>query len=185
MRLIKKYRNRRLYDSEIKKTITLDDLKSYLSEDIKFKVIDNATGKDITMGVLAQIISRSASDFKDYGFKAINAMLIKGGSEGMDIFKKLTLASIGAFNLTKEKAEEIFDEMVKKGEMTSDEKSEAIKSFVDKSSQSAEKMKEKMEEMAGKVAEKFSSRLDKKLEELNSKMEKLSKKIADIEKKIG
>jgi polyhydroxyalkanoate synthesis regulator phasin len=137
------------------------------------------------MGVLAQILSRSATDFKSSGFKAVNAIIKKGGLEGMDILKKLTLASIGAFNLTKEKAEEIFDEMVKKGEMTKDERSEALKNFVDKSSQSAEKMKEKMEDMASKVAEKFSSRLDKKFDELNSKMEKLSKKIADIEKKMG
>ncbi|UCE65433.1 MAG: hypothetical protein JSU85_11255, partial [Candidatus Zixiibacteriota bacterium] len=139
----------------------------------------------ITVGVLAQIIPRSATDFKSSGFKAINAIIKKGGLGGMDILKKLTLASIGAVNITKEKAEEIFEEMVKRGEMTTDEKSEAIKSFVDKSSQSAEKMKEKMEEMAGKVAEKFSSRFDKKFEELNSKMEKLSKKISDIEKKMG
>ena len=185
MRLIKKYRNRRLYDSEIKKTVTLDDLKTYLAKNIEFKVIDNATGKDISVGVLAQIISSSATDFKSSGFKAINAIIKKGGLGGMDILKKLTLASIGAVNITKEKAEEMFDEMVKRGEMTTDEKSEAIKSFVDKSSQSAEKMKEKMEEMAGKVAEKFSSKLDKKFEELNSKMEKLSKKISDIEKKMG
>ena len=103
----------------------------------------------------------------------------------MDIVRKLALASIGAVNLTREKAEEIFDEMVKRGEMTKDEKSEAIKSFVDKSSEGAEKAKKKMEEMAGKVAEKFSSKMDKKFEELNVQMEKLSKKIADLEKKIG
>ena len=184
MRLIKKYRNRRLYDTEIKKTVTLDDLKSYLAENIEFRVIENATGRDITTRVMAQIISRSAADFKDYGFKAINVLLRKGGLEGMDIFKKLTLASIGAFNLTREKAEEIFDEMVKKGEMTKDEKSEAIKNFVDKSSQGAEKMKERMEEIAGKVADKFSSKLDKKFDSLNAKMEELSKKIANLEKKM-
>ena len=184
MRIIKKYRNRRLYDTELKSTITLDDLKSYLGENIEFKVIDNTTGKDITVGTLAQIISRSAVDFRDYGFKAISIIIRKGGMEGMDIFKKLTLASIGAFNLTREKAEEIFDEMVKKGEMTKDEKSEAIKNFVDKSSHGAEKMKEKMEEVAAKVADKFSSKLDKKFDALNSKMEELSKKIADLEKKM-
>jgi polyhydroxyalkanoate synthesis repressor PhaR len=185
MRLIKKYRNRRLYDTELKKTVTIDELQNYVADNIDFKVVDNASGKDITLGVLSQIISRSATDFKHSGIKAINAMIRKGGIGGMDILKKLTLASIGAVNLTKDKVEEIFDEMVKRGEMTTDEKSEAIKNFVDKSSESAEKMKEKMEEMAGKVAEKFSSKLDKKFEELNAKMEKLAKKIADIEKKVG
>ena len=185
MRLIKKYRNRRLYDSELRKTITLDDLKTYLAENIEFKVVDNSSGKDMTMAVLAQIVSRSAADVGSSGLKAINAIIKKGGLGGMDILKKLTLASIGAVNLTREKVEEIFDEMVKRGEMTTDEKSEAIKSFIDKSSQGAEKMKEKMEEFAGKVAEKFSSKPDKKFAELNSKMEELSKKIADIEKKMG
>jgi polyhydroxyalkanoate synthesis regulator phasin len=185
MRTIKKYRNRRLYDTEIKRTVTLDDLRSYLSDNIEFKVIDNAAGKDITLGTLAQVISRPTADFKDYGFKAINAIIKKGGLEGMDIIKKLTLASIGAVNLTREKAEEIFDEMVKRGEMTKDERSEAIKSFIDKSSESAEKVKEKMEELAGRLAEKFSSKLDRKFEELNAKMEQLSKKISEIEKKLG
>ena len=111
MRIIKKYKNRRLYDTEIKKTVNLENLKSYLSDDIEFKVIDNASGRDITLGTLAQMISRPAADFKDYGFKAINVMIRKGGLGGMDIVRKLALASIGAVNLTREKAEEIFDEM--------------------------------------------------------------------------
>jgi len=185
MRLIKKYRNRRLYDTELKKTVTIDDLQGYIADGIEFKVIDNASGKDITMGTLSQIISRSASDFRHSGIKAINAMIKKGGIGGMDILKKLTLASIGAVNLTKEKVEEIFDEMVKRGEMTTDEKSEAIKSFVDKSSESAEKMKEKMEDVASRVAEKFSTKFNKKFSELSAKMEELSEKVNKIEKKVG
>ncbi len=102
----------------------------------------------------------------------------------MDVLKKLTLASIGAVHLTREKLEEIFDEMVKRGEMTGDEKSEAIKSFVDKSVGGAEKMKAKMEDFAGSIAEKISSKFDNRMADLTGKVEELSKKISEIEKKF-
>ncbi len=185
MRIIKKYKNRRLYDTELKKSITLEDLKSYLVDDIEFKVIDNASGEDITLIILSQVAGRSASDFKNSGIKVLNAIIKKGGIGGMDILKKLTLASIGAINLTREKIEEIFDEMVKRGEMTSDEKSDAIKSFVEKSTDGAEKMKEKMEDFAGRFAEKFSSMFNDRFGDLSEKIEELSKKIAELEKKVG
>ncbi len=185
MRIIKKYKNRRLYDLFIKKSITIDNLKLYLVDDIEFKVIENATGRDITISVLSQMVGRSASDFKNSGIKVLNSILKKGGIQGMDMFKKLTLASIGAVNLTREKLEEIFDEMVKRGEMTGDEKSEAIKSFVDKSVDSAEKMKGKMEDFAGSIAEKISSKFDNRMADLTGKIEELAKKISEIEKKVN
>ena len=59
----------------------------------------------------------------------------------MDYLRKLTLASIGAIELTREKAEEMLDELVKRGEMTNDERAEAVKNFVNKSIDSTEKMK--------------------------------------------
>lgn len=55
-RLIKKYKNRRLYDLEISKYITVDDLKQYVLDNIVFQVIDVADDKDITMVVLLQIV---------------------------------------------------------------------------------------------------------------------------------
>jgi polyhydroxyalkanoate synthesis repressor PhaR len=53
---IKKYANRRLYNTASSSYVTLDDLRQMLREDEDFIVHDAKTGEDITRQVLAQII---------------------------------------------------------------------------------------------------------------------------------
>ncbi len=55
-RLIKKYKNRRLYDTETSQYITLDELQQYVVDGVEFKVEDSLTGKDLTNSILLQII---------------------------------------------------------------------------------------------------------------------------------
>lgn len=53
---IKKYANRRLYDTESSAYITLDKLALMVREGREFEVVDVKTGEDITRQVLTQII---------------------------------------------------------------------------------------------------------------------------------
>ena len=53
---IKKYANRRLYDTESSTYITLDRLAAMVREEREFEVVDAKTGEDITRQVLTQII---------------------------------------------------------------------------------------------------------------------------------
>lgn len=55
-RVIKKYPNRRLYDTETKTYITLEDVRQLVCDNIDFRVIDSSSKKDITQSTLLQII---------------------------------------------------------------------------------------------------------------------------------
>lgn len=55
-RVIKKYPNRRLYDTTISSYITLEDVKRLVVEQVAIKVIDARTQDDITHSTLLQII---------------------------------------------------------------------------------------------------------------------------------
>jgi polyhydroxyalkanoate synthesis repressor PhaR len=57
LRIIKKYPNRRLYDTAISSYITLEDVKQLVLDRASFHVIDARTNTDITRGILLQIIS--------------------------------------------------------------------------------------------------------------------------------
>ncbi len=57
MRIIKKYPNRRLYDTEISKYITLEDVKNLVLEGTSFIVKDVKTEEDLTRSILLQIIA--------------------------------------------------------------------------------------------------------------------------------
>ena len=54
--IIKKYANRRLYNTESSSYITLDHLALMTREQRDFKVVDAKTGEDITHNILTQII---------------------------------------------------------------------------------------------------------------------------------
>lgn len=56
VRVIKKYPNRRLYDTETSAYITLVDVKSLVMEGERFVVQDAKTGTDLTRSILLQII---------------------------------------------------------------------------------------------------------------------------------
>lgn len=56
-RIIKKYPNRRLYDTEESRYITLSDVRRLVVEDLPFTVIDQKSGEDITRSILLQVIS--------------------------------------------------------------------------------------------------------------------------------
>lgn len=54
--IIKKYANRRLYNTSTSSYITLDHLAQMVKENVDFKVIDAKTGADLTHSILTQII---------------------------------------------------------------------------------------------------------------------------------
>ncbi len=56
-RVIKKYPNRRLYDTEESRYITLANVKDLVLNKIDFLVIDKKSGEDITRSILLQVIS--------------------------------------------------------------------------------------------------------------------------------
>ena len=59
--IIKKYANRRLYNTQSSSYITLDDLSRMTREGLDFQVLDAKTGADITHQILTQIIMEEES----------------------------------------------------------------------------------------------------------------------------
>ena len=57
LRIIKKYPNRRLYDTEISSYITIEDVRQLILDGETFEVRDAKTGDDLTRQVLLQIIA--------------------------------------------------------------------------------------------------------------------------------
>lgn len=61
-RLIKKYPNRRLYDTHTSTHLTLADIRRLVIDEIPFQVIDAKTGEDLTRSILLQIIQEAEND---------------------------------------------------------------------------------------------------------------------------
>ena len=61
-RVIKKYPNRRLYDTEVSSYVTLGDVRDLVLRKVPFQVRDARTNEDITRGILLQIIMEQEED---------------------------------------------------------------------------------------------------------------------------
>ena len=62
IRIIKKYPNRRLYDTEISSYITIEDVRQLILDGESFEVRDAKSGEDLTRSVLLQIIAEQEQD---------------------------------------------------------------------------------------------------------------------------
>src|SRR5690349_5057753 len=60
--VIKKYGNRRLYDTAGSRYVNLDDLAAHVRAGREVRVVDAKTGQDLTRVVLTQIITEDAKD---------------------------------------------------------------------------------------------------------------------------
>ncbi len=61
-RVIKKYPNRRLYDTVESRYITLSDIRKLVMDKVDFTVVDKKTQEDITRSILLQVISEQEHD---------------------------------------------------------------------------------------------------------------------------
>jgi polyhydroxyalkanoate synthesis repressor PhaR len=80
MRLIKRYNNRKLYDTTTRTYITLEGLRNFVVEGEEIKVVDNDTDDDLTTVVLSQMIleRERAGRFLPTG---VLSQLLRTGSE--------------------------------------------------------------------------------------------------------
>jgi polyhydroxyalkanoate synthesis repressor PhaR len=76
-RIIKKYANRRLYDTESSCYITLDDLKGLIVSGVSIEVQDAKTQKDISREVLLQLVAEQESLGRPILNEAILTALIR------------------------------------------------------------------------------------------------------------
>jgi len=82
-RVIKKYPNRRLYDTEISKYITLDNVRQLVMDSVDFIVKDVKTDEDLTRGILLQIISEQEHDGEPFFSTSALSQIIRFYDDSM------------------------------------------------------------------------------------------------------
>jgi polyhydroxyalkanoate synthesis repressor PhaR len=187
-RIIKRYGNRRLYDTHLKRTIKQEDLAELIRNNVDFKVVDKDTGKDVTLSILSRVFSDSVSANKrnlKQATRLIRFLINQGGIMAKDFFEKSLLFGLGLFDLTKEKAEKIVDEMIKRGEMSQSDKAKAVKELLKGHEERISKIKAKVDERVDELATRIRGKEKEELASLHRKLDELTKTVEKLEKKLG
>jgi len=86
LRIVKKYPNRRLYDTEESRYITLADIRRLVLEEIDFVVVDKNSQKDITRNILLQIISEQEQSGNPIMSRDFLSQVIRSYGDNMQAF---------------------------------------------------------------------------------------------------
>lgn len=80
MRIIKKYANRKLYDTVEKAYVSMDRLAELIKGGEEVTVIDNQTDQDITVSILSQLLAREKRDGDSEELSDVLSNLLRKGS---------------------------------------------------------------------------------------------------------
>lgn len=92
MRIIKRYPNRKLYDTEAKKYVTLNGIAERIRDGEEVQVIDHTSGEDLTAVTLTQIIFEREKQESGFLPRSVLTGLIQAGGERLSTLRR-TLAS--------------------------------------------------------------------------------------------
>ena len=142
-RLIKKYPNRRLYDTSASCYITLDEVRKLVVDGLPFKVVEKKTNEDLTRNILLQIIMdyESGDGEPMFSIDLLIRFIRNYGESSQDSFKSYMEQSMEFFTqqqdilkeqLTKPKIENPAEALMDMGKKQFDLWQQAQKQFFSK-----------------------------------------------------
>src|SRR5215472_5748920 len=106
-RIIKKYPNRRLYDTANSGYITLVDVKQMVLDNVEFQVVDAKTNEDLTRSILLQIIlDEEAGGMPMFSSEMLAQMIRFYGSAQQTIMGQYIEQNVQAFLAIQKKLQE-------------------------------------------------------------------------------
>jgi polyhydroxyalkanoate synthesis repressor PhaR len=113
IRVIKKYPNRRLYDTERSKYITLEDVKKLVMEGTSFCVKDVKTDEDLTRSILLQIISEQEHNGEPlFSTQALTQLIRCYGQTYQNVVSEYLQSSIDIFTQQQKEFQEKLQDTV-------------------------------------------------------------------------
>ena len=125
--LLKKYTNRRLYETEKSIYVTLDYVTDIIRHGRKIKVVDAKTGEDVTSAILTQIVFEEARKKKFLLPDPLLYLIIQYGENVLtDFFEKYLEQTIKNYLLLHNMADDQFKKWLEYGESYSKMKPETM-----------------------------------------------------------
>ncbi len=121
MLTIKRYPNRKFYDTEQKRYITLDDISHRIREGREIQVIDQGSGEEITSVVLTQIIFEQEKRQSGFVPRSVLTSLVQAGGHTMGRMRSALANPLELIRQIDQEIENRIDRLIKQGEVAEDE----------------------------------------------------------------
>jgi polyhydroxyalkanoate synthesis repressor PhaR len=126
MPLIKRYPNRKLYDTEAKRYITLDDIAGLIRQGQEVRVVDYTTSEDLTALTLTQIIFEQEKKQSGFLPQAVLTGLVRAGGQTLGAVQRTLETSVSVLRQIDREIERRVQALINQGELDEKEGSQLI-----------------------------------------------------------
>lgn len=121
MPIIKRYPNRKLYDTAARQYVSLGDLARMIRHNESVQVVDHATGEDVTNLVLVQIIVEQEKQQGGFLPVAVLTGLVQAGGDTLAALRRSLAAPLDLIHQVDEEIQRRVEQLVSLGELAEEE----------------------------------------------------------------
>jgi polyhydroxyalkanoate synthesis repressor PhaR len=183
-RVIKRYANRKLYDTTHSRYVTLDQIGELVRAGEEVKIVDNTTKEDLTSVTLAQIIFEEEKRKKSFlPLGTLKSILQSGGEQLQELARSLKVGaaekikSIRSKDASKEESPEPLEER------KNPEEKNFIQNVIDGSQRTFDELQRRVDERVKTTLHTLTlpiSALQREFSELSGRLERLERRIAEL-----
>ena len=180
-KVIKRYTNRKLYDTEESRYVTLEEIARMIKGGAEVKVVDNRTKEDLTSVTLAQIIFEEEKKTAKVGLATLRDMIRHGGEVAQRLVEGTQAELRGRVEAVRAAAEQRVQSLLNRGQDTRDRALEMVQA----SQEAMLAFQRKVDERVRSAVEGMSnlSESRRQLEEIGRRIEALEKRVEELAKK--
>ena len=177
-KVIKRYTNRKLYDTVESRYVTLDEIAHMIKGGAEVKIIDNRTKEDLTSVTLAQIIFEEEKKRSQMPLGVLREIIRHGGEAVAGFYAEKAGTIVGKLGELRTKTETIRDDI--------EQRVRGVTGMFRKEGETANPVKEAVDELRGKVDTAVKSVVETFGGAASaSEVERLQKRIQELEKRIA
>ena len=179
-KVIKRYTNRKLYDTVESRYVTLDEIAEMIKAGAEVKIIDNRTKDDLTSVTLAQIIFEEEKKTSKMSLRTLKALIRHGGERAHQFVEDTQAELRDRVEGLRQAAETRVQTLLTKGQATGDR----AKDLVAASQEAVTQFQRRVDERVRAAVEGMSNLPDirRDLQQIASRLDEIDRRLKDLEK---
>jgi polyhydroxyalkanoate synthesis repressor PhaR len=180
-KVIKRYTNRKLYDTVESRYVTLDEIAEMIKAGAEVKIIDNRTKDDLTSVTLAQIIFEEEKKTSKMSLETLRDLIRYGGEVAQRLVEGTQAELRGRVEAVRQAAEQRVQTLLSRGQATGDRARELVQT----SQEAVTGLQRKIDERVRAAVEGMTALGDarRQLDEMTRRLEELEKRLEELSKK--
>ncbi len=182
-KVIKRYTNRKLYDTVESRYVTLDEIAEMVKQGVEVKIVDNRTKVDLTSVTLAQIVFEEEKKTTRMPLSVLREIIRRPGEQLSEFINKEVTPRVASI---REEAESRLDKLLRREDGTPVEKPAAPEAAATSAADVLKDFQKKLDERVKAVVENVVGNLPALGRDLGSvvaRIEALEKKLEQLEEK--